>query len=89
MFCLSTCRVCLGCAGVIVLTCGFLAVGYLLMNCSLVTRYRESFYRETASGTYKGALFPVAHFLIEIPWLIGLSLLVCALVHPPMPQAPP
>ena len=63
-------------AGVIVLTCGFLAVGYLLMNCSLVTRYRESFYRETASGTYKGALFPVAHFLIEIPWLVGLSLLV-------------
>ncbi len=49
-------------------------VGFLIMNTSLVTRYRESFYRETASGTYMGFLFPVAHFLIEIPWLIGLSL---------------
>ncbi len=62
----------------IVLTCGFLAVGFLLMNSSLVSRYRESFYRETASGTYKGFLFPVAHFLIEIPWLLGLGLMVRA-----------
>jgi hypothetical protein len=53
-------------------------VGFLIMNTSLITRYRETFYRETASGTYKGALFPIAHFLIEIPWLVGLSLLVRA-----------
>jgi hypothetical protein len=67
---------CLWRAGVIILCCAFLGVGFLLMNTSLITRYRESFYRETASGTYKGALFPIAHFLIEIPWIIGLSLLV-------------
>jgi hypothetical protein len=55
------------------------------MSTNLVTRYRESFYRETAAGMYKGALFPIAHFIIEVPWVIGLSFLVS--VCPQRPAA--
>ena len=69
-------RVCMfqSALGIIILLCGFMGVGYLLMNATLITRIRESFYRETSSNTYHGALFPIAYLLVELVWLAVLCL---------------
>ena len=63
--------------GIIVLLSGCMASGLWLMNTALITHIRETFYRETASNTYSGGLFPLAYFIAEMPYLAFLSLEVC------------
>ena len=65
--------------GIIILLCGFMGVGFLLMNAALITRIRESFYRETGSNSYHGALFPIAYLLVELVWLAVLCLEVTSI----------
>jgi hypothetical protein len=60
--------------GIMILMCGFIGVGFLLMNTAMISRIREPFYRETASNTYAGGLFPIAYFIVELPWLVFLVL---------------
>ena len=61
-----------------ILLCGFMGVGFLLMNTALISGIRETFYRETSSNTYNGALFPLAYLLVEIPWLALFCFEVCS-----------
>lgn len=53
--------------GVICLIAGFPCAMSILTTSAIVLRGRGAFYRETASNTYSAALFPLAHFLVEIP----------------------
>ena len=62
--------------GIMILVCGFLGVAFLVMLNGVMGHIREPFYRETASGTYAGGLFPIAYFLVELPWLVVLSFIV-------------
>lgn len=48
----------------------------ILTMSALIFRNRAAFYRETASNTYKAALYPLANVLIEIPWVAVMTLAV-------------
>ncbi len=72
--------------GVIILLSSFMAAGFVLMNSALVTSYLEPFYRETASNTYNGALFPLAHLLVELPWITVFGLIVRSTHAPTHPR---
>jgi ABC-2 type transporter len=62
--------------GVICLMQGFPTAMSILTSSSVMLNVRAPFYRETASNTYKSALFPLASFIPEIFWLAVMMLAV-------------
>ena len=66
--------------GVIAFMACFPGALLVLTQASVVLAKRAPFYRETGSNTYKSALFPLAQFISEIPWVVALTLAVRACV---------
>jgi hypothetical protein len=68
--------------GVICLMQGFPTAMSILTSSSVMLNVRAPFYRETASNTYKSALFPLTSFIPEILWVAVMLLSVrFAILH--------